>query len=117
MPVRLVCPLWSPSAAGAGDRRRRLHGPGTAAKRRVALVITNATVVTLDGTRRVLAPGAVAIDGADIVGVDTPAAIAAAFTASQTIDGTGQIVLPGLINTHTAMRRWCCSGGWATTST
>ena len=73
----------------------------TAARRPVALVITNATVVTVDGTRRVLAPGAVAIDGADIVGVDTPAAIAAAFQPRQTIDGTGQILLPGLINTHT----------------
>jgi len=72
----------------------------TAAKRQVALVITNATVVTVDGTRRVLAPGALAIDGADIVGVDTPAAIAAAFQPRQTIDGTGQIVMPGLINTH-----------------
>ena len=72
----------------------------TAAKRQVALVITNATVVTVDGSRRVLAPGAVAIDGADIVGVDTPAAIAAAFRPRQTIDGTGQIVMPGLINTH-----------------
>ena len=75
-------------------------GAQTAAKRRVALVITNATVVTVDGSRRVLAPGAVAIDGADIVGVDTPAAIAAAFQPRQTIDGTGQIVMPGLINTH-----------------
>jgi 5-methylthioadenosine/S-adenosylhomocysteine deaminase len=72
----------------------------TAAKRQVALVITNATVVTVDGTRRVLAPGAVAIDGTDIVGVDTPSAIAAAFQPRQTIDGTGQIVLPGLVNTH-----------------
>jgi 5-methylthioadenosine/S-adenosylhomocysteine deaminase len=67
----------------------------------VALVVTNATVVTVDGSRRVLSPGAVAIDGADIVGVDTPAAIAAAFQPAQTIDGTGQILLPGLINTHT----------------
>ena len=75
-------------------------GAQTGAKRQVALVITNATVVTVDGTRRVLAPGAVAIDGADIVGVDTPAAIAAAFQPRQTIDGTGQIVMPGLINTH-----------------
>ena len=75
--------------------------PAGAARRRVALVVTNATVVTEDGTRRVLAPGAVAIDGADIVAVDTPAAIAAGFEARQTIDGRGQILLPGLINTHT----------------
>jgi 5-methylthioadenosine/S-adenosylhomocysteine deaminase len=72
-----------------------------ATKRKVALVVTNATVVTVDGSRRILAPGAVAIEGADIVGVDTPAAIAGAFEPQQTIDGTGQILLPGLINTHT----------------
>jgi 5-methylthioadenosine/S-adenosylhomocysteine deaminase len=79
-------------------------GPGlhaqAAGRKRVALVITNATVITQDATRRVLSPGAIAIDGADIVGVDTPAAIAAAFTARDTIDGRGQIVLPGLVNTH-----------------
>jgi 5-methylthioadenosine/S-adenosylhomocysteine deaminase len=71
------------------------------ARRRVALVVTNATVVTEDATRRVLAPGAVAIDGSDIVAVDTPAAITAGFDARETIDGRGQILLPGLINTHT----------------
>jgi 5-methylthioadenosine/S-adenosylhomocysteine deaminase len=69
-------------------------------RRTVALIVTGATVVTEDTTRRVLAPGAVAIDGSDIVGVDSPAAIAAAFTARQTIDGRGQILLPGLVNTH-----------------
>jgi 5-methylthioadenosine/S-adenosylhomocysteine deaminase len=49
----------------------------------------------------VLSPGALAIDGADIVAVDTPTAIAAGFEASDTIDASGQIVLPGLVNTHT----------------
>ena len=89
--------LLVPGAVGVGTAAQGR----TPAKRRVALVITNATVVTVDGTRRILAPGAVAIDGADIVGVDTPAAIAATFQPGQTIDGTGQILLPGLINTHT----------------
>jgi 5-methylthioadenosine/S-adenosylhomocysteine deaminase len=83
-----------------------LAWPGTAGsqagpRRRVGLVVTNATVVTVDGSRRVLSPGAVAIDGTDIVGVDTPAAIAAAFEPRETIDGSGQILLPGLVNTHT----------------
>jgi 5-methylthioadenosine/S-adenosylhomocysteine deaminase len=49
----------------------------------------------------VLSPGAVAIDGRDIVGIDTPAAIGARFSARETVDTTGQVVLPGLINTHT----------------
>lgn len=55
----------------------------------------------MDGSGRVLAPGALAVDGAAIVGVDTPEAIAAKFTGSERIDATGHIVLPGLINTHT----------------
>jgi 5-methylthioadenosine/S-adenosylhomocysteine deaminase len=71
------------------------------AKREIALVITGGTVVTMDGGGRVLSPGAVAIDGRDIVAVDAPAALAARFAPRQTIDASGQVVMPGLINTHT----------------
>ena len=67
----------------------------------VSLVITNGIVITVDGTRRVLNPGAVAIDGSRIVAVDTPAAIASRYRAADTIDATGKVVMPGLINTHT----------------
>ena len=67
----------------------------------VALIINNAIVITVDGNRRILNPGAVAINGANIVAVDTPAAIAARYKAAQTIDATGKVVMPGLINTHT----------------
>ena len=75
----------------------------TAAPRQqsVALVITNATVVTMDESGRVLRPGALAIDGRDIVAVDTPAAIAAGYRGRDTIDAGGDIVMPGLVNTHT----------------
>ena len=71
------------------------------APRSISLIVTGGTVVTQNGSRQVLAPGAVAIDGADIVDVDTPQAIAARYRAAETIDARGQIVLPGLINTHT----------------
>ncbi|MGE3488616.1 MAG: amidohydrolase [Vicinamibacterales bacterium] len=67
----------------------------------VSLVVANGIVITVDGTRRVLNPGSVAIDGARIVAVDTPAAIAARFRAADTINATGRVVMPGLINTHT----------------
>jgi len=70
-------------------------------RRNVSLVVTGGTVVTVDGTGRVLSSAAVAIDGRDIVAVDAAAAIAQRFTAARTIDATGQVVLPGLINTHT----------------
>jgi 5-methylthioadenosine/S-adenosylhomocysteine deaminase len=72
-----------------------------AGSRQVSLIVTNATVVTLDSAARVLTPGAIAIDGRDIAAVDTPAAIDKQFTAAESIDASGQVVLPGLINTHT----------------
>ena len=65
------------------------------------LVIANGVVVTVDGSRRVLNPGSIAINGAEIVAVDTPASVAARFKAADTIDAAGKVVLPGLINTHT----------------
>jgi 5-methylthioadenosine/S-adenosylhomocysteine deaminase len=71
------------------------------APRQVSLLVTGGTVVTVDATNRVIANGALAIDGADIVAVDTADSIAKQFRGRETIDATGQIVLPGLINTHT----------------
>jgi 5-methylthioadenosine/S-adenosylhomocysteine deaminase len=67
----------------------------------VSLVINNGIVITVDGSRRVLNPGAVAINGNEIVAVDTPSAIAARYKGAQTIDAAGKVVMPGLINTHT----------------
>jgi len=71
------------------------------APRPISLIVTNGIVVTVDGTGRVLTPGAVAIDGRDIVAVGTPQAIAAAYRSAQTIDAGGDVVMPGLVNTHT----------------
>ncbi len=48
-----------------------------------------------------LNPGAVAIHRHDIVDIDTPAAIAARYTASETIDAHTRVVLLGLIKIHT----------------
>jgi 5-methylthioadenosine/S-adenosylhomocysteine deaminase len=67
----------------------------------VDLIVYNAIVVTMDGASRVLPRGAVAIQGNNIVAVDTAEAVAASYTARETLDADGQIVMPGLINTHT----------------
>jgi 5-methylthioadenosine/S-adenosylhomocysteine deaminase len=66
-----------------------------------SLIVTNGIVITADAERRVLNPGAVAIDNDSIVGVGTPQAIAGRFKAATTIDATGKVVMPGLVNTHT----------------
>jgi 5-methylthioadenosine/S-adenosylhomocysteine deaminase len=71
------------------------------APREVDLIVTGGTVVTVDTAGRVIDNGAVAIDGSEIAAVDTAAAISTQFHGRDTIDASGQIVLPGLINTHT----------------
>ena len=68
--------------------------------RTVSLVITNGIVVTVDGANRVINPGAVAVDGANIVAVDTVDAIRQRFRGADTIDAAGAVVMPGLVNTH-----------------
>jgi len=74
---------------------------GAQTRRPVSLVVTGGTVVTENATHSILTPGAIAIDGVDIVEVGSPAAIASKYQAAETIDARDQVVLPGLINTHT----------------
>ena len=81
--------VWSASTAAVPAQARR-----------VSLVVTGGIVVTMDGARRVLSPGAVAIDGTTIVAVDTPESIARQYKARDTIRADGSVVIPGLINTH-----------------
>jgi 5-methylthioadenosine/S-adenosylhomocysteine deaminase len=66
----------------------------------VDLIVRNGTVVTMDGERRVIADGAVAIDRGAIVSVGPGAEIATAWRARRTLDAGGGIVIPGLVNTH-----------------
>ena len=69
--------------------------------RQVSLVITNGILVTMDGAGRVIADGGLAVEGSDIVAVGTSDEIRRGFNGSEQIDAAGQIVMPGLINTHT----------------
>jgi 5-methylthioadenosine/S-adenosylhomocysteine deaminase len=74
---------------------------GQSQARQVSLVVTNGTVVTMDGANRVITPGALAIDGRDIVQVGTAGEIARAYQGTEIIDVGGAVVMPGLVNTHT----------------
>jgi len=70
-------------------------------RRTISLLVAGGTVITENAARQILAPGSVAVDGSDVVDVGAPETIAARYQARDTIDARGQIVLPGLINTHT----------------
>jgi 5-methylthioadenosine/S-adenosylhomocysteine deaminase len=71
------------------------------ARRAISLVVIGRTIITQNARHQILSPGAVAISGNQIVDVDTPEAIALKYRALDTIAARDQIVLPGLINTHT----------------
>jgi 5-methylthioadenosine/S-adenosylhomocysteine deaminase len=70
--------------------------PGT----RVNLVISGGTVVTMDAQGTVIHDGAVAISGDKIVAVGPSADIVAQYDGAERVDARGQIIMPGLINTH-----------------
>jgi 5-methylthioadenosine/S-adenosylhomocysteine deaminase len=70
-------------------------------RRTASLIVVGGTVVSQDPARRILSPGAVAIEGNTILAVDTPDRITAQYTPAETIVARDQAILPGLINTHT----------------
>lgn len=74
--------------------------PAQTAPRQVSTIVTGGAVVTVDAARNVYDPGAIAIDGANIVAVGASADIAARFKAVEQINATGSVIIPGLINTH-----------------
>src|SRR6478609_10994763 len=78
-----------------------IAGLAAQARRPASLVVIGGTVITENSTRQILSPGAVAIQGTDIVDVGPPEAIASRYNATTTLDARDQVVLPGLINTHT----------------
>ena len=73
----------------------------TAKKEKVDLLVSGGTVVTMDGARRILEDGSIAVKGDAILALGPRAEIESKFAASQTINAKGKLVLPGLINGHT----------------
>jgi 5-methylthioadenosine/S-adenosylhomocysteine deaminase len=69
------------------------------------LLVTNATIVTMDPARRVINDGILAVNGDSIAFVGTSADLhayaAKGLMAKQTIDAKGKLIIPGLINGHT----------------
>ncbi|MGE5836139.1 MAG: amidohydrolase family protein [Acidobacteriota bacterium] len=67
----------------------------------VSLLVWGGTLVTMDANGRVIPDGAVAIDGSRIVAVGTVDELRALYQPAESLNVRGQVVLPGLINTHT----------------
>jgi 5-methylthioadenosine/S-adenosylhomocysteine deaminase len=67
----------------------------------VDLLISGGTFVTMDGARRVIEDGAMAVTGGRIEAVGPRAEVLAKYNARETIDASGKVIIPGLINGHT----------------
>jgi 5-methylthioadenosine/S-adenosylhomocysteine deaminase len=69
----------------------------------VDLLVTGATIVTMDPDRRVIEGGFLAVRGDSVVAIGEQVAtkFPKGLTATKTIDARGRIVIPGLINGHT----------------
>jgi len=63
-------------------------------------LLTGGVVVTMDPDRRVLEEGAIAVRDGRIVAVDAVQALRDSVHAAQSVDCTGHIVFPGLIDVH-----------------
>ena len=74
--------------------------PSLYAAQEVDLLITNGRILTMNQDKTIFENGLVAIKGNKIVAI-TEGKNAAEFVAKKTIDANNDIVMPGLINTHT----------------
>ncbi|OLD27925.1 MAG: amidohydrolase [Acidobacteria bacterium 13_1_40CM_3_55_6] len=67
----------------------------------VDLIVSGGTVVTMDGARRVIENGAIAIKAGRIEAIGRAGEIGQNYAAREVVNATGKVVVPGLINGHT----------------
>ncbi|MDH5607423.1 MAG: amidohydrolase, partial [Anaerolineae bacterium] len=65
------------------------------------LILKNAIVLTMDEDFHQYEPGAVAVKGDSILAAGPEAEIVKTYTAAETIDCGGKVLMPGLVNAHT----------------
>jgi 5-methylthioadenosine/S-adenosylhomocysteine deaminase len=68
---------------------------------KVNTLFTNAIVLTMDSKLNQYDPGAVAVKDDKIIAVGPEAEIVKAYSAGETIDCDGKVLMPGIINAHT----------------
>src|SRR5436305_639376 len=74
--------------------------PASAQKVQADLLVTG-TVVSMDASRAIFEDGALAVKGDTILEAGPRSRIESRYTATQTLDARGKLILPGFINGHT----------------
>ena len=64
------------------------------------MIFENATIITMNPDRQIITRGAVAVDGSKITAVGKSDQIVEQFPQKRRIDCNGDILMPGLIDTH-----------------
>jgi 5-methylthioadenosine/S-adenosylhomocysteine deaminase len=70
-------------------------------KKQVNYIFKNGIVITMDDKETILKNGAVAVSGNRIESIGKTSQIEAQYEAGDSIDASGKVLLPGLVNTHT----------------
>ncbi|MGH8286228.1 MAG: amidohydrolase family protein [Steroidobacteraceae bacterium] len=74
--------------------------PPHPARESVSTLISGAVIVTMDAQRRIIADGALAIQGDRIAGVGRRRDIEERFDAAEVIDGRRFVITPGFVDAH-----------------
>src|SRR6266481_2819505 len=74
---------------------------GQSGKKQVDLIVFGGTIVTMDHAHMIIDDASIAVANGRIVALDTRPAIEKKFSATERVDATGKMVIPGLINGHT----------------
>ncbi len=72
----------------------------TIGKQKADVLISGASIVTMDDERSVINDGALAVDGQTIVAVGKSKDVLQRFEAKQIIDGSRFVISPGMVNGH-----------------
>ncbi|MDX1481188.1 MAG: amidohydrolase [Woeseiaceae bacterium] len=67
----------------------------------VDLIVEGDYVVTMDPSGTIIEDGAVAVDDGAIVAIGSRVALRGRYPGAEVLDGSGRVVLPGLVNGHT----------------
>ena len=67
----------------------------------VDVLLSNAIVLSMDEFFNQFEPGAVAVNGKEIIAVGLESDLRARYTGKETVDCAGKVVMPGIINAHT----------------
>ena len=67
----------------------------------MSVIISDACIITMNPHRDILDKGSILIEGNRIAAIGTKAQLSNGHPEARIIDGAGQILIPGMVNTHT----------------